>query len=85
MAMEEVLLRADKISKKVGGKQILSEISFSVLRGQIIGVLGANGAGKSTLLKILSTILLPDVGTLKINGIDAIAEPKRACRQCGAI
>jgi len=46
----------------------LEDISFSLKKGQILGVLGPNGAGKTTLLKIISTLILPDKGSVTVNG-----------------
>jgi ABC-type multidrug transport system ATPase subunit len=46
----------------------LGNVSFEVKRAQALGILGLNGAGKTTLLKIISTLILPDTGSVRING-----------------
>ena len=46
----------------------LEDVSFSLKKGQILGVLGPNGAGKTTLLKIIATLILPDKGSVVVNG-----------------
>ncbi len=56
-------------------RAVLDAVDVRVRRGEIFGLVGANGAGKTTLLKILSTVLLPDVGQVIVDGIDALADP----------
>ena len=46
----------------------LEDISFSLNKGEILGILGPNGAGKTTLLKIISTLILPEKGTITVSG-----------------
>src|SRR3990172_9280722 len=52
-------------------------VSFHVDRGEIYGIIGANGSGKSTLVPIVSTLLLPDEGDVRIFRLDAVREPGR--------
>jgi len=65
---------ADRLKEIVTGKkyhtdfQALNDISFVVKDGETLGIVGQNGAGKSTLLKILTGVLLPDSGTISIDG-----------------
>lgn len=62
------------IINKIQGKYFikkfnaLENVSFSIERGDMLGIVGTNGAGKSTLLKVISGILLPSKGTVKVNG-----------------
>ena len=56
-------------------RPVLDSVTLDVQQGEIFGLVGANGAGKTTLLKILSTVLLPDRGTVQVAGIDALAHP----------
>lgn len=66
--MNEIILRADKISYSYDGiEPILKDISFSLKRGESLGVLGPNGGGKSTLMKIIAGLLTPTSGTIFFN------------------
>jgi len=52
-----------------------SDISLEVKKGEILGIVGKNGSGKSTLLKLISSVLTPDKGSIKINGkVSALLE-----------
>ncbi len=61
---------ADKISKTLDGLYTLADISLTVGENEIVVVLGPSGCGKSTLLNIISGLLKPDSGTIKIDGED---------------
>ncbi len=52
-------------------------VSLEVRRGEIVGILGANGSGKSTLIRLISTLLLPDAGTITVFGLDVMREAMR--------
>lgn len=61
-------IEVDNVSKQFGKAKAVSEISFTVLQGQISAFLGPNGAGKSTTMNILSTLLIPTSGKILIEG-----------------
>ena len=61
----KIVFEGENVSKSLGGKCLIKDFSFSVLRGDKIAVLGPNGAGKSTLIKMLLGELAPDSGTIK--------------------
>lgn len=67
----EAIIAANNVVKSFGEKKVLDGISFNVRRGQIFGLLGPSGAGKTTLIKILTGQLDRDLGTVRINGVDA--------------
>src|SRR5262245_9878536 len=64
------LLQARGVSKRFGGVQALSGVSFRIERGQIYGLIGPNGAGKTTLFNLLTGIYPPDAGSFLFDGRD---------------
>src|SRR5580692_9335907 len=66
--MADELVRMDRINKFFGQVQALSDVTLSVNRNEIVGLLGDNGAGKSTLIKILSGALRADSGDIYVRG-----------------
>ena len=62
------LLVARNVGKRFGGVQALSEISFSMRRGEIYGLIGPNGAGKTTFFNVLTGIYAPDAGSVSFDG-----------------
>ncbi|MCO5223009.1 MAG: ABC transporter ATP-binding protein [Thermomicrobiales bacterium] len=54
----------------------LKGVSLTLKRGEVVGILGPNGSGKSTLVRVISTLTVPDSGTVEIFGVDAVAQPK---------
>jgi ABC-type multidrug transport system ATPase subunit len=80
--MHEVI-SASGISKKFEAAQALKDISFEVNEGEIFGFIGPDGAGKTTLFRIITTLLLPDDGELKVLGLDAISGFKELRKNIG--
>ena len=65
---ENTALRVQNVSKKYGEHEALRNVSFSVKKGEIFGLLGANGAGKTTLINILTGIITPNTGNISYFG-----------------
>ena len=66
--MQENVFVCEKVSKRYGSFQALKQVSFSVGKGKIVGLLGPNGSGKSTLIKLANGLLVPTEGTIKTDG-----------------
>jgi ABC-2 type transport system ATP-binding protein len=64
------IIKASGICKKFEETQALKDISFEVTEGEIFGFIGPDGGGKTTLFRIITTLLLPDEGELKVLGFD---------------
>lgn len=58
----------------------LHDVSLTVGRGEVVGILGPNGSGKSTLVRVVSTLTLPDEGSVRIFDIDAVEHPRTVQR-----
>lgn len=71
------LLKTEKLCKSFGDKQILKDITLTIPRGKIIGLLGKNGMGKSTLIKLINDLLTPTSGTILVNGEPVGVSSKR--------
>ena len=72
----------DKSFKKRRGETVraLDSVSLGVEKGEVVGILGPNGSGKSTLVRVISTLVLPDSGTVEVFGVDAVRHPKKVQR-----
>jgi ABC-type multidrug transport system ATPase subunit len=76
-------IEATGISKRFGDIQALNGISFDVNESEIFGFIGPDGAGKTTLFRIISTLLLPDEGTITVMGLDTEAGFRELRRNIG--
>ena len=64
----------NEISKRYGSVQAVDALTFSVSEGELFGIIGPDGAGKTTLIRILVTLLLPDTGTGRVDGLDVVQD-----------
>ncbi|MCD6527631.1 MAG: ABC transporter ATP-binding protein [Desulfuromonas sp.] len=77
------MLHLDGVSKQFGGLPALSEVSFSVPRGQLTALIGPNGAGKSTLINCITGVLQPTSGAVRLEGEEITSLPSHAIARCG--
>jgi ABC-2 type transport system ATP-binding protein len=72
------------LGRERGGETIaLRDVSFSAARAEVLALLGPNGSGKTTALKLISTVLLPDAGSVNVAGFDARRDAGEVRRQVG--
>lgn len=77
------LLQMQGIDKSFPGVQALSDVSLTLNRGEVLGIVGENGAGKSTLIKVLGGAHLPDRGQILLNGMPVLFRSPSAAQQAG--
>jgi ABC-2 type transport system ATP-binding protein len=77
------MIEAQKLTKFYGQHRAISNVTFTVNRGEILGFLGPNGAGKTTTMKILTCFISPSSGTARVNGHDVFDASLEARRQTG--
>jgi ABC-2 type transport system ATP-binding protein len=77
------VLEVCDLCRRFGDHHVLKGISMRLDRGHLLGLIGPNGAGKSTLLRCLLGIIRPDAGTVTIDGLDAVANSRKARRKIG--
>lgn len=77
------MIEVKGISKQYGSKIALDNVSFSVKKGEIIGLLGRNGAGKTTTMNIITGYLSSDAGEVRIGDYDILEQPEKAKRSIG--
>lgn len=71
------ILECQRLTKKYGNFYALSDLTLSLERGQIAGLLGPNGSGKTTLIKLANGLLVPTDGHIMINGLSPCADTKK--------
>ncbi|MBQ6155321.1 MAG: ABC transporter ATP-binding protein [Bacteroidales bacterium] len=71
------------ISKSYGAVKALDDVSLTVERGDLFGLIGPDGAGKTTLFRLLTTLLVPDSGSARVEGLDIVSNYHTIRRQVG--
>ena len=79
------MLKIQNLRKTFGNYHALDGLDMEIEAGALYGFVGPNGAGKTTTIKIVSGLLLPDKGTVEIDGIDALAYPRQMREKIGYV
>lgn len=77
------MIEVKHITKSYGAVRALRDVTFSVDRGEVYGLIGPDGSGKTTMFRILCTLLSPDAGTATIDGLDVVRQMKQIRRRVG--
>ncbi len=77
------MLKVEDLTRRYGGFLAVDHVTFSVGKGEIVGLLGHNGAGKTTIMKMLSGYLEPNSGNAIVDGHNIVDEPKEVQKALG--
>ena len=81
--MNEIIIQAEKLTKRFGDFTAVDEVTFDVYKGEIFGFLGANGAGKTTAMRMLCGLSIPTSGKARVAGFDVFTETEDIKRNIG--
>ncbi len=76
-------IEVHNVSKSYGKVKALDDVSFTVEKGEVFGLIGPDGAGKTSMFRILCTLLLPDAGTATVDGYDVVKQLADIRRRVG--
>ncbi len=79
------MLEVKAIHKSFNRNQIVQDVSFTLEKGKVLGILGPNGSGKTTILKILALVMKPDAGQYAIMGRNALSAPNKFRSKIGYV
>jgi sodium transport system ATP-binding protein len=82
------MIEADALRKSYGGRHVVHAVrgvTFAAPDGEITGLLGPNGAGKTTLLRMIATLVAPDAGSARVDGIDVMMDRHAVRRRIGVL
>jgi ABC-2 type transport system ATP-binding protein len=82
---KQPVVQLDHITKVIGNKTIIDQLSFELFPGEVVGFLGPNGAGKTTTIRMIVGLMAPTAGEILIQGIDVQQDFEKAISHVGAI
>jgi len=77
------MIEAQRLTRRYGNFLAVSDVSFAIAQGEIVGLLGHNGAGKTTIMKMLTGYLEPSAGVVKVDGVTVEADPLKVQASLG--
>ncbi len=78
VASTATVIEVRELGKRFGDLQAVAEVGFAVSPGEIFGLVGPDGAGKTTTMRMLASVMRPDTGSIRIDGVDVVADPDQA-------
>lgn len=85
MSTGEAMIELSGVAKRFGPVVAVHAIDLQLQAGSFVGLIGHNGAGKSTTIKMITGLLRPDAGTIRIGGVDVVRDPIAARKVFGAV
>ena len=85
MANEQSIVRVEQLTKRIGSKTLVENISFEVKKGEVVGLLGPNGAGKTTLMRMMVGMISMTEGEVWIDGQSVKREFESTAAKIGAV
>ena len=79
------MIEVKNLSKSYGSTKAVNDISLSIGKGELFGLLGPNGSGKTTMIKMLTGQIKPTSGSLRVHGVDVLEDPIRVRELVGVI
>lgn len=78
-------IQVERLTRSFGGQAVLSDVSFSVQPGGILGIAGANGSGKTVLMRLVATLDRPTSGSCHVHGSDTVRDARAVRRRIGYV
>ena len=72
--MTQAYVHIENISKSYGDVKALKDVSLEIMKNELFGFIGPDGAGKTSLFRMITTLLTPDKGVIKVNGLNTIKD-----------